>query len=334
MDGFIRRPEILRSGISRRNALALAAAAPLVLTSRTAFAADKLRIGKSVGTSFPFTGADLGLAKGLFASEGIEAEVSVFRGDGQMQQAMAAGAIDIGLGSGPGMGYAVKGVPGIAVAALAGEPRNMSLVVMKDGPIKSVDDLKGKRIGVTTAGSLTDWLTRKLADSKGWGPQGIDIVPMGEMRTRLAAMKSGELVGSVNSIQETWNLVEQGQGRLLATFAEAVPDFHTHVIFAHRNLVEKNPELVRRFLRGWFKTAHYMRDNRADTVKFIAGVMKISEKVIDESYDYELKMLSMDGAFNPKAIETIRYSLKDLGVLDRIPEAKELFMPGFAPVKL
>ncbi|MDB5534960.1 MAG: ABC-type nitrate/sulfonate/bicarbonate transport system, substrate-binding protein, partial [Hyphomicrobiales bacterium] len=42
----------------------------------------------------------------------------------------------------------------------------------------------------------------------------------------------------------------------------------------------------------------------------------------------------MDGTFNPKAIETIRFSLKDLGILDRIPEAKELFMPGFAPVKI
>ena len=77
-----------------------------------------------------------------------------------------------------------------------------------------------------------------------------------------------------------------------------------------------------------------MRDNRADTVKFIAQTMKISEKVIDESYDYELKMLSMDGTFNPAAIEIIRQSLKDLGILDRIPETKELFQPGFAPVKL
>ena len=323
-----------RDGVSRRAAAALAIAAPFFFTSSRAFAADKLRIGKSVGTSFPFTGADLGLAKGMFASEGIEAEISVFRGDGQMQQAMAAGAIDIGLGSGPGMGYAVKGVPSIAVAALASEPRNMSLVVMKDSPIKTVDDLKGKRIGVTTAGSLTDWLTRKLSDSNGWGPHGIDVIPMGEMRTRLAAMKSGELAGSVNSIQETWNLVEQGQGRLLTTFADAVPDFHTHVIFAHRNLIDKDPELLRRFLRGWFKTAHYMRDNRADTVKFIAATMRISEKVIDRSYDYELQMLSMDGAFNPKAIETIRYSLKELGILDRVPQASELFMPGFAPVKV
>lgn len=319
--------------ITRRAAIAGAAAA--ALASQAAFAStQKLRIGKSIGSSFPFSGADYGKAKGVFAEAGIDAEISVFRGDGQMQQALAAGAIDIGLGSGPGMGYAAKGVPGIAVAAMASEPRNMSLVVLKNGPIKSIDDLKGKRVGVTTAGSLTDWLTRQLADSKGWGPAGIDVTPMGEMRTRLAAMKSGELAGSVNSIQETFNLVEAGEGRLLATFGDAVPHFHTHVIFAHRKLIAEKPDLLRAFLRAWFKTAAYMRDNRAETVKFIAQTMKLPVSVIEASYDFEMGMLSFDGAFDPKAVEIIRHSLKDLGILERVPEARELFLPGFAPVKL
>jgi NitT/TauT family transport system substrate-binding protein len=320
--------------VTRRSALALAAMTGIVWQAGPALAADKLRVGKSIGSSFPFSGADLAKAKGIFAAHGIDAEISVFRGDGQMQQALAAGVIDVGFGSGPGMGYAAKGVPGIAVAAMASEPRNMSLVVMKNGPIQSIDDLKGKRVGVTTAGSLTDWLTRRLSESKGWGPAGIDVTAMGEMRTRLAAMKSGELAGSVNSIQETWNLVENGEGRLLATFGDAVPDFHTHVIFAHRNLIKNNPDLLKRFLHAWFTTAKFMKENREETVKIIAATMNLPVSVVDKSYDYEMQMLSMDGAFNPKAIETIRKSLKDLEILDRLPDASELFLPGFAPVKL
>ena len=320
--------------LTRRSALALVAMTGMAWTAPPAFAADKLRVGKSIGSSFPFSGADLAKAKGIFAADGIDAEISVFRGDGQLQQALAAGVIDIGFGSGPSMGYAAKGVPAIAVAAMASEPRNMSLVVMKNGPIQSIDDLRGKRVGVTTAGSLTDWLTRRLSESKGWGPAGIDVTAMGEMRTRLAAMKSGELAGSVNSIQETWNLVENGEGRLLATFGDAVPDFHTHVIYAHRSLIKSNPDLVKRFLHAWFTTAKFMKDNREETVKIIAATMSLPVSVVDKSYDYEMQMLSMDGAFNPKAIEIIRKSLKDLEILDRIPDANELFLPGFAPVKL
>ena len=320
--------------ITRRHALALAALSGLALRSMPAFAAEKLRIGKAIGSSFPFSGADLAKEKGIFASFGIDPEISTFRGDGQLQQALAAGTIDVGFGSGPSMGYAAKGVPAIAVAAMASEPRNMSLVVMKDGPIKTVDDLKGKLVGVTTAGSLTDWLTRRLAESKGWGADGIEVTPMGEMRTRLAAMKSGELAGSVNSIEEAYNLVENGEGRLLTTFGDTVPHFHTHVIFAHRDMIKNRPELLRTFLKAWFTTAKFMKDNRAETVKIIAATMHLPEPIIDRSYDYELQMLSMDGAFDPQAIEIIRKSLKDLDILDRVPDASELTQPGFAPVKL
>lgn len=319
--------------ISRRSAL-LISAASLVLGAHPSLAADTLRVGKAIGSSFPFAGADFGKSKGFFAADGINVEISTFRGDGQLQQALAAGNLDIGLGSGPGMGYAAKGVPAIAVAALAGEPRNMSLVVAKNGPIKTIEDLKGKRVGVTTAGSLTDWLTRRLSENMGWGPNGIEVTPLGEMRTRLAAMKSGELAGSVNSIQETLNLVENGEGRLLGTFGDALPDFHTHVIFAHRDLIAKNPDLLKRFLHAWFTTVKYMRENREETVKAIAVTMNLPVSVIDASYDFEMKMISLDGAFNPKAIEIIRRSLKDLGILDRVPEANELYLPGFTPVKL
>lgn len=296
-------------------------------------AADVVRIGKAVTSSFPFSGLELAKEQGIWAAEGLDVQISAFRGDGQLQQAFSAGALDFGWGSGPGMGYAVKGAPARAVASIAGEPRNMSLFISGNSGIKKVDDLKGKRVGVTTAGSLTDWLLRRLSVSKGWGPDGIEVVPLGETRTRLAAMKSGELQGSVTSTEESLQLQDQGLGTMMMTFGEAVPDFHTHVIFATDTLRQKNPDLVKRVLRAWFKTAAFMRDHRAETVKSVAKTMGVSEKVVDEAYDEELKMMSFDGTFSPKALDVIRQSLKDLGILDQVPEAKELYDANFTPVK-
>lgn len=319
--------------LSRRAAIAGGVAVGLGAHIPFARAADKLRVAKAISSSFPFAGLELGQQMGAWASENLEIEVSVFQGDGRMQQAFAANAIDFGLGSGPGMGYASKGVPARGVAALAHEPRNMALVVLNNGPVKSVDDLKGKRVGVTTAGALTDWLARRLAASKGWGPDGVEVAPLGDMRTRLAAMRGGELQASVNSIEEGYNLEANGEGKVLATFGDAVPDFHTHVIFAHNTMIEKQPETVRRFLRAWFKVAAYMRDNRAATVASIAKTMNLPEKVVDAAYTDEIRMLSFDGAFDPKALEVIRASLKDLGINDAMPEIAQLFAPGFQPVK-
>ena len=312
---------------------ALLAASAFALPVSRALAAEPVRVGKAINSSFPMAGLELGKEQGFFLAEGLDATISTFRCDGQMQQAFAAGALDFGIGSGPGMGYAVKGVPAHAVASLASEPRNMCLVVMNAGP-RTVDDLKGKRIGVSTAGSLTEWLARTLAVNKGWGKDGIEVVAMGEVRTRNAAMKSGELQASVASTEEGLELQEQGAGRVLMTFGDIVPDFHTHVIYASDALIHDKPETVRRFLRAWFRTAAFMRDNRAAAVASAAKTMNLSSKVIDMAYDTEMGMMSYDGAFQPKALEIIRGSLADLGIVETKPDAAALFTPGFVPVKL
>jgi NitT/TauT family transport system substrate-binding protein len=298
-----------------------------------AHSADTVRIAKAVTSSFPFAGLELGKEQGIWAAEGIDIQISAFRGDAQLQQAFSAGAIDFGLGSGPAMGYVVKGVPARAVASIADEPRNMSVVVTNNSPVKTIDDLKGKRIGVTTAGALTDWLARRLAANKGWGPDGVEVIPLGEMRARLAAMKSGELDASVTATEESLQIQEQGVGRMLMTFGDAVPNFHTHVMFAADAVRTGNPDLVRRVLRAWFKIAAFMRDNRAATVKSVAKTMGLSESVVDMAYDEEIKMLSRDGSFSPQALEVIRVSLKDLGILEQVPEASALYDASFTPVK-
>jgi ABC-type nitrate/sulfonate/bicarbonate transport system substrate-binding protein len=318
--------------VSAERLAALLVVLVIALLPFSAKSADTVRIGKAVTSSFPFSGLELGKEQGIWASEGIDLQISAFRGDGQLQQAFSAGAIDFGLGSGPGMGYVVKGVPARAVATVAAEPRNMSVVVTNNSPVKTIDDLKGRRIGVSTAGALTDWLARRLAVDKGWGPDGVEVVPLGEMRTRLAAMKAGELDASVTSTEESLQIQEQGAGRMLMTFGDAVPDFHTHVLYATETLRQKNPDLVKRVLRAWFKTVAFMRANRVTTVKSVARTMGLSEKVVDMAYDEEIRMLSFDGVFSPKALEVIRLSLKELGILDKVPAAKELYDSAFTPV--
>jgi NitT/TauT family transport system substrate-binding protein len=320
----------------RRVFLAMSMAAALAPRTAMAAAPDikRVRVGKAINSSFPFAGLELGVQKGIWKANGIDIQISSFRGDGQMQQALAAGSIDFGFGSGPGMGYAVKGVPAHAVAAVATRPANMALVAAKNSGVTKLTDLKGKRIGVSTAGSLTDWLARKIAASNGWRREDIEIVPMGEMRTRLAAMRSGDLHAAVTSVQEGYQIQGNGQGAVIATFGEVVPDFFTHVVFAQDSLIAKDPDLVRRVLKGWFTIAAFMRDKREETVKSVAATMRVPEKVVDQTYAIELSMLSFDGTFDPKALEVIRASLKDLGILDSVPPAASLYDGRFVPVAL
>ena len=143
----------------------------LALAVGTASAADKVRVGKSVSQPFAFAPVEIGAAEGIWAKHDLDVETVIFAGDAKLQQGMVANAVDFGLGSGPAMGFLAKGVPAKAVGALANEPLSMGLIVGADSPIQKPQDLKGRKIGVTTNGSLTYWLARELSRQMGWGSE-------------------------------------------------------------------------------------------------------------------------------------------------------------------
>ena len=298
-----------------------------------ALALDKVKIG-TAGSSIIWSIMDMGREAGIWKALDLEVERVELAGDAPMQQALASNSLEFGCGSGPGMAYRVKGVPALAVAALAGAPWSMTLAAPMNSTIKSFDDLKGKKIGVSSAGSMTDWLVREVARQRGWGPDGIQSLPLGTERTRLAAMKAGELDGSVVADQNAYSYEENNAGKAVLSFGEVVKDFHAHILFARDDIRTKNPDLVRRVITGWFRTVAWMHANKEAAIKISAKAINVSETAVTRAWDTELKLMSRYGAFNPAAIEVIRRSLPELGLLDKVPEAKELYTGEFVPVKL
>ena len=203
-----------------------------------------------------------------------------------------------------------------------------------DTPVKTVADLKGKRIGVTTTGSLTDWLVRELSRQQGWGSDGIQILALGQMQARLAAIQRGELDGMVIEAATGYELEEAGKARNFILFGDIAKDFYTHVIFATDDMIDKRPNLLRRFLRGWFKTVAFMKANKDFVVKRRRqGRSMSSPPSPPKSTTRRSAGFSLDGAWNPEAIDVIRHSLKELGILPTVPEAKAIYNDQFVPVK-
>ena len=126
----------------------------MIAVATPASALEKLRTGKAIALPFDFTPLDIGMSKGFFQKHGLELEISSFAGSAKLQQALAADAIDIGLGSGPELAFVAKGAPVLGICAYAG-PVNLMMVVRPDAGINSIADLKGKRISASTVGSLT-----------------------------------------------------------------------------------------------------------------------------------------------------------------------------------
>jgi NitT/TauT family transport system substrate-binding protein len=296
-------------------------------------AAEKLRVGKAVPFAWTFTPLDVGIQTGQFARQGLDIEASAFGGDAKLQQALTADGIDVGIGSGPGMAFMAKGVPAKAVAAMAGIPANMALMVGYNSPIKTVDDLRGKRIGVTTVGSLTDWIGKRIGVLKGWGPAGMTIVAIGGMEPARAAIKTNQIDGYISSLESGYTLEEAKEWRVITAATPFVDHFITHVFFVRDEVIEKRPQAVRAFLQGWFDTIAFMKANKAKTVEITAKVLDLSPTVIARAYDEEIVIFSDDGAFDGKAVAVLKQSFIEMGLLKEIPDDKVMFTTQFVPVK-
>lgn len=297
----------------------------------SAAAADKVRVGKSVTQPFAFAPIEVGLEKGIWARHGLELEVPIFAGDAKLQQAMVAGSVDFGLGSGPAMGFIAKGVPAKAVGVIANQPLSMGLVVAASSPIRTPAELKGARIGVSTAGSLTQWLARELSRQLGWGSDGMKTVPLGAISAQFAALKTNQVDGFVMSSSQGYLLEKQHDGRLLLAFGDYIKDFHTHVIFATTEMMQKKPEAVRRFLAGWIDVIAFMAANKGEAVRIASRVTGLDEDIEDREYDEVMPMMSRDLRFSAKALDVIGDSFAELEILPKKPDMTTLYTEAFLP---
>jgi NitT/TauT family transport system substrate-binding protein len=311
----------------------LAVGAMLAVLVAPASAADKLRVAKVVPFAWTFTPLDIGMQTGIFAKHGLEIEASASAGDAKLQQLLTADSIDIGIGSGPGMAFTIKGVPAKAVAAMYGVPRNMAVMVGYDSDIKTIDDLKGKKLGCTTVGSLTHWIGDRINAVKGWGTSGIEVVAIGGMPPARAAIKTHQIDGYIGALETGYSLEEAKEWRVITTATPFVDHFITHVLFATNAIIAKNPQAVRAFLEGWFETIAFMKANREKSVEISAKVLGLSPAVVSRTYDEQIGYFSTDGTFDPDAVAALKKSYIDMGLLKEIPDDKALFTAQFVPVK-
>jgi NitT/TauT family transport system substrate-binding protein len=323
--------------LSRRSlmaGLAYGATLPLSAKLAPARAAEKLRVAKVVPFAWTFTPLDIGMQEGIFAKHGLDIDESASTGDAKLQQILTAGSVDIGIGSGPGMAFAAKGVPAKAVAEMYGAPRNMAVMVGYDSPIKTVADLKGKKIGCTTVGSLTAWIGERISEKEGWGRDGIDVVAIGGMPPARAAIKTHQIEGYIGALEVGYTLEEAKEWRVITSAMPFVDHFITHVIFATDELIQKQPNTVRAFLRGWFETIAYMKANKDKAVEISAKAINVSPTVAARAYDEQIGGFSTDGTFDPQAVATLKKSFIDMGLLKEEPPDTVLFTTQFVPVKI
>lgn len=301
--------------------------------SSPARAADIVRAGKAIGFLWAFLPLDIGKAEGIYAKHGIDLRISDLGNGPKLQQALASNSIDFGLAAGTDMAFPVKGSPVRAVAAFAGAPITVVVMVPENSPIKSVAGLKGKLIGIPGAPSVAQWLVWQMAVAQGWGKNGVRIVAEGSVQANIASLLTHQVAAIAGPLAVGWKLGDRHKARIVVDLARYAPHFIAHVIFAREALIEHNPGLVDRFLKAFFQSIAFMKTHKAATSKIAMRILHESRALADRTYDREISWLSSDGRFNPRAVAVIKKSFVQLGMLSKEPKDDQMLTRRFVPVK-
>jgi ABC-type nitrate/sulfonate/bicarbonate transport system substrate-binding protein len=229
------------------------------------------------------------------------------------------------------MAFIVKGAPVKAIAAIAGPPLIFALVVRADGSIRTIADLRDRKVGISTVGSATSWLMNEVSQQHGWGYSGFDEVPIGDNGARLAALKAGSIDGCVVDIGSALNFAEHGDGRILMRFGGVAKNFIMHVIFATDKAAADKPDDLRAFVKGWFESVAYMRAHKEKAIEIARTVMHTNAQTTSAIYDEVMPMFTDEGHFDPKALAVLRRSFVEMKILRSEPDMGKLYTEAFLP---
>lgn len=234
---------------------ACAAAMAAWLLASPADAADQIKIGVTrLNTAGP---AFIAKDKGFFAKEGIEAEIKIFGAASDIPVAVTSGDLEFGATGLTAAFYNLAGKGGLKIiGGQTREEKNYNLTAIMatnkglENGLKSIKDLPGKRIGITTAGSTFHYMIGLLGEKFGFDPASVVLVPLQTTQNMSAAFIGQQVDGVLSPQTNVQPMLAANAGKVLGWVGDEV-SWQVGAVFTSPDLIAKKRDLAVRFLRAW-----------------------------------------------------------------------------------
>ena len=289
---------------------ALLIALVLPLFSAPACGADRVRIALP-GNSMGYLPLIVAIHRGFFKEEGLDLELirlvpTVAHNALLLNEVQYHGLADSGLR------LAARGAP--LKAIFYGADRPMYYLVGKKD-LRTVAELKGKKIGVSTFGGTSDLSARLLLKQHGIDEKNTTLLQFGSEGTRVGALKAGAADAIIVPVPAVAILKQEGYNEL-AFVGDAV-DFASNGYTTTEKRIKENSQEVKKVVRSIYRGLRFAKENPEETIKVIEKEWKIKADVARGSYDAIIKALNDDGIIGEKQLsihfDLIRRTEKDIG---------------------
>lgn len=219
----------------------------------------------------------------LFEKHGLDAEVIVVQGSGIASKALIGGSIHISPIATPTVLHA--DLSGADLVILAHTMPGVIQSLMVKPEIKRPEDLKGKKIGVTPYGSLTDFLVRNVVKKKGLNPdKDVALLQIGSDNERLAALRHGSVDGAALS-HPSYLLAQRMGFSLLWDFSKEL-DYPWSEIATRRAIIQKDRDLVLSYMKAHIEGIALFKRDREMGKRAIRKTLKLAdEELVGDAYE-------------------------------------------------
>lgn len=299
---------ILRNAIT---ALILFTITALINLPGGGAAADKIKFALP-GNSMGYLPLFVAVHRGFFKDEGIDIELPRLV-PAMAQNALLAGEVQYHGLADSGLRLAARGAPIKAIFYGADRPMYY-LVGQKE--IRSVAELKGKKVGVSQFGGTSDLSARLALKHFGVEPErDVLIIQIGSEGTRIAALRVGSVEAIIVPVPAVAVLKRDGFNEI--SFVGDVVEFASNGYSTTDQRIKEHPQEVKKVVRAIYRGLRYAKENPEGTVGVIQKEWKVDPEIAKGSYAAIVKALNDDGIIGEKQLQVhfdiIRRAEKNLG---------------------
>ena len=247
-------------------------------------AQEKIRVGQG-SVSLQSGLMHIAKERGLFSKYGLVSEIVYIPGGTTNIQVLVSGNLDLSQLSGaPGVAANLEGADIVYIVGLL-DKLNYQLVTRPE--IKSAEQLKGKKFGVSRFGSSADFGLRALLKRLGVDPaKEVSILQVGDEPARVAAIKSGNIEGTVVNAPFGSEAEKLKLNVIADSVKMEIPFFNTGLLGSKKHM-DKQEGKVLNFLRAYLEAIKILKTERDYSVKALAQFTRVQNlKAIQEGYDY------------------------------------------------
>jgi NitT/TauT family transport system substrate-binding protein len=258
----------------------------------------------------------VGMHMKFFEEAGIKLEPSYFRGGGEVIRAITARSVDLGAtaGAGPAMIAIAKGESMKIVSSSLAPLVGVVWLVEADSPIKSIKDLRGKKVGFSSPGSVTHQIIQLILKKEGL-EKDVQLVRVGSPGDSWGAVKNKVVDASWHVLPAYHPLILNKEARVLFRGEEYVKEYQQTVVVAMEDVIKKDPEMIRTFLKARAKAVRFIKENPERTAAIWAEELKLPVDVVKLAY----KDLNVDvyetGAPKPENLKAAMQEALDIGAI-------------------